>query len=88
MINIMILSIIGYYGITSNPSYRVGQCFYLIDPETGEGETTDVLKIDKITRKGIHYRWWVLNNSWAVETNYRPFKEFKSLTKPWECPNE
>lgn len=69
--------------------YHVGQCFYLVDHLTGEGDPRDILKIDSITQMEYIYRWWIyLTHSWAIDTNkgIGRFDLFESMTRDSVCP--
>jgi hypothetical protein len=85
MVNFIILATLTYSSF-SRTEYKPGQCFYLVDPENGQGDERDILKIDTVTKSGYKYRWWVLESQWAYETNYRTSRKFENMVKPIQCP--
>lgn len=66
--------------------YKVGECTYLVDPETGKGNRGDIMKIDSVTKTDYYYRWWVYQGGWALETNIRSHSRYEAMTKPSKCP--
>lgn len=75
--------------VVPETKYHVGQCFYLIDHETGKGDTRDILRIDNITIDKYIYRWWIpWTNSWALDTSdgIGKFELFERMVKDSTCP--
>lgn len=72
----------------TTPTFKVGECGYLVDPATGRGKKDDVVKVEKSTFSGYVYRWMTYQGEWAVGTDHKTTKQFERLFRKIKCPSE